>query len=141
MTRARFLFLLTFTIAGLPAAASADDIPDRTEAKVVKIESGEVLVVQLADSNKRVKVRVIGIDCNSKSRNAAAQLVGRSTIMLRSDKGFLPLLEDQFGRYVAYVQTTDGRDLGLELIKTGSCSTTQWTLPHPKTNEYASAAR
>lgn len=135
------LLVIVLVLAGFPASAMADDIPDQAAGKVVKVESGEVLVVQLAESKKRIKVRVLGIDCGEKSRSAAAQLVGRNHIVLRSDKGFLPILEDQFGRYVAYVQMDDGRDLGLEMLKTGECSADQWKIPHPKVSEYASASR
>lgn len=133
----RTLILLALVLS-IPSLAFADDVPDQSKAKVVKIESGEVIVVRLADSKKQIKVRVIGIDCDGSSRSAAAQLVGRQNIVLRSDKGFLPLLEDQFGRHVAYVTMKDGRDLGLELLKSGQCSTKQWNLPHPRVTEYAS---
>lgn len=131
---------LLFVVAASPTAA-ADDVPDKTRAKVVKVESGEVVVVQLAGSKKRVKVRVIGIDCNGKSTSAASRMTKNTTVVLRSDKGFLPILEDQFGRYVAYVTLADGKDLGLEMLKTGTCSTAQWSMPHPKVSEYATASR
>lgn len=131
--------LLVFALIVFPATTFAEDIPDRAEGQVVKIESGEVIHVKLADG-KRLKVRVIGIDCGKKSNSAAAQLVGRDRITLRSDKQFLPILQDQFGRYVAYVEMNDGRDLGLEMLKTGQCSSSDWNIPHPKKSEYASAS-
>ena len=140
MTHHLLSLLLVVLFAIVPSAALADDVPSDSKGKVVKVESGEVIVVQLADSKKRIKVRVLGIDCNIASRGTAARVVGQ-TITLRSDKGFLPLLEDQFGRYVAYVQTGDGRDLGLELLKSGHCSTKDWTFPHPRVTEYASVSR
>lgn len=142
MTRLSLILLTVLLFAGVPATAAADDVPDQANARVVKVESGEVIIVQLEGARTRIKVRIIGIDCNDKkSRTVAATLVGREDIVLRSDKGFLPILEDQFGRYVAYVQMSDGRDLGLEMLKTGHCSTTQWKLPHPRVTEYASASR
>jgi len=128
-------------VAGFPVSAFADDVSDQAAAKVEKIESGDVIVVKLADSKKRVKVRVLGIDCNKNAKNAAAALVGRETVSLRSDKPFLPIAQDQFGRYVAYIEMTDGRDFGLEMIKSGECSTEDWKFPHPRLTQYASASR
>lgn len=141
MSLLRAQLLIASLLILLPTAGWAEDVPDQSEAKVVKVESGEVLVVQLAESKKRVKVRVLGVECGAKARSTAAQLVGGSSVVLRSDKGFLPILEDQFGRYVAYVQTQDGRDLGLEMLKAGACSSEDWKLAHPRVTEYASASR
>lgn len=123
----------------LPSAALAsdEDLADQTSAKVEKIEAGDVLVVKLAESSQRVKVRVLGIDCSKSARSAASALVKSKEISLRSDKPFLPILQDQFGRYVAYVETTDGRDFGLEMLKSGQCTNKDWKLPHPKRTEYA----
>ncbi len=136
-------FLRILSVAALltvvaPATALADDIPNATKGQVEKIESGEVLVVKLADNSKRVKVRVIGIECQNPSRSAAAQLVGRQEIVLKSDKSFLPILQDQYGRYVAYVEMDDGRDFGMEMLRSGQCSTDGWSIPHPKKSTYAS---
>lgn len=136
MRRTLLLFaFLTF----VPSIATADDLTDSTEAKVIKIVSGDEFVVEV--DKKRVTVRVLGIDCNGQSRAAATQLIGRKTIVLRSDKGFLPILQDQKGRYVAYVQTTDGDDFGAEMLKTKHCSTADWKIPHPRIQTYASLSR
>ena len=129
---------LLLALTALSSTAFADDIPDQSAGKVVKVESGEVIVVRLADSNETIKVRLLGIHCSASSRSSASKLVARSSVVLRSDKGFLPLLQDQHGRYVAYVQMKDDRDLGLELLKTGRCSTEEWGRPHPRGTEYAS---
>lgn len=135
------LQIVVLLVAGFPASAFADDIPDQTAAKVEKIESGDVIVVKLAASKKRVKVRVLGIDCSKSAKNAAASLVGRESVSLRSDKGFLPIAQDQLGRYVAYVEMQDGRDFGLEMLKSGECTTEDWKFPHPRLTQYASASR
>lgn len=135
----RILSVTALLTVAAPATALADDIPNDTRGEVEKIESGEVLVVKLADGSKRVKVRVIGIECEgSRSKSAAAQLVGRTEIVLKSDKSFLPILQDQNDRYVAYVEMKDGRDFGMEMLRSGQCSTHGWNIPHPKKASYAS---
>lgn len=134
----RVLSVIALLTVAAPATALADDLPNDAKAQVEKIESGEVLIVKLEDSSKRVKVRVIGIECDNRSKSAAAHLVGRQEIVLKSDKSFLPILQDQMGRYVAYVQMGDGRDFGEEMLRSGQCSTQGWNIPHPKKATYAS---
>lgn len=136
LSRALVAFLLVSLT--LPAAAFAEDeIVDRTAAHVERVESGDVLVVKLAGSSERVKVRVLGIDCAKSARGAASELVASKDVNLRSDKPFLPILQDQLGRYVAYVETTDGGDFGLQMLKSGKCTNKDWKIPHPKGAQYA----
>lgn len=135
-TRTVVAFLLvSFT---MPSAAFAEDeIVDRTAARVERVESGDVLVVKLAGSSESVRVRVLGIDCGKSARGAASELIASKEVSLRSDKPFLPILQDQLGRYVAYVETTDGEDFGLEMLKSGKCTNKDWKIPHPKGAQYA----
>ncbi len=141
MPRSLLALLVSSFIFTLPVAGFADDVGDQATGKIEKFESGEVVVVKLADSNERVKVRVIGIDCSKKSASAAKRVAATGKVTLRSDKPFLPLAQDQFGRYVAYLELADGKDYGLEMLKSGQCSTNEWKFPHPKLTQYASASR
>lgn len=134
-----FASLVTLALVlGSSTVAFADDLTDQSTAVIESIEAGDIVVVRLADSKKRVKVRVIGIDCSTKAKSAAKRLAVRQQVKLRSDKPFLPIAQDQFGRYVAYVELADGRDFGVEMLRSGECTSADWKFPHPRLTQYAS---
>jgi len=118
------------------------------------------------DSNAKIKVRVLGIDCpesheNSKCQNderegragCAVQiplglamkehvisLLSGASVKLESRYGNGQFDLDTHGRTLAYVRLQNGDDLGYNLIKHRHCEDFSWRFPHPRQSDYLRAS-
>ena len=129
--------LITTLILLAPASLFAqDELNDGAELKVQRVSQHEL---KGTVNGQKVTVRLMGLNCNTKkSSNAVKKIIGGKNVILRSDKSFLPIVKDQHDRYVAYVETVQGEDLGHALVKSGACTVAGWKISHPKQQLYAS---
>jgi micrococcal nuclease len=111
-----------------PAAARAPAAPALPgTATVREVKDGDTLVVE--SRGTAMTVRLIGIDTPeahhpeaepqylaAEARAELVRLVGGRTVALVADPG---AGDDKYGRNLAYVETSDGRDAGAELIAAG----------------------
>lgn len=118
--------------------------------------------VRVQDAGAELNVRLVGVDCPETRRNAKCGhyrdgltcedelALGRAAAMrarellpigaeVRLEPG--PRKRDQYGRALAYVRLSDGRDLGLVLLQEGLCKDVGAKYPHPRDLEYAKAVR
>lgn len=124
-----------FLAARTPAAAPAKPPAGRTPAAsalpgaatVKEVRDGDTIVVE--DRGQAFTVRLIGIDTPeghhpeaelqylaAEARDELGRLVGGRRVTLVADPG---AGEDRYGRFLAYVETTDGLDAGAQLIAAG----------------------
>jgi endonuclease YncB( thermonuclease family) len=106
------LLLPLFSLTSLVHAADF-------HAKVIHITDGDTITV-LNDANKRIKIRLNGIDCPEKSQaygNKAKQftkeLVAGQTVTIQAHD------KDRYGRTIGDVILGDGRNLSQELVSAG----------------------
>ena len=106
----------------------------REAARVDRVVDGDTLKVRLADG-RRKRVRLVGIDTpETKKPNTPVQCGGpqataamRRLVLDRSGRGLGVVLvrdptqdaQDRFGRRLAYVDLSSGRDVGLGLVEAG----------------------
>ncbi len=108
-----------------PRAGTAVALP--ATATVKEVKDGDTLVVE--DRGRAFTVRLIGIDTPeerhpeaepqylaAEARAALVRLVAGGTVTLVADPG---AGDDKYGRFLAYVETPDGKDAGAELIGAG----------------------
>ena len=109
--------VLLFLISLILSTASLSD--DLISAKVVKVAYGDSITV-LASANKKVKIRLHGIDCPE-----GGQAFGKRAKQFTSSQCYGKTIQyrevdtDRYGRTVATVYLEDGRDLNLEILKAG----------------------
>ena len=126
--------LLFFSTVQIASSSFADDLDlaDKTEVKIVNVEKH---VLNGLLNGKEIKVRLLGLTCESKASTKVLtkMLVGKK-VLLRSDSDFLPILKDTRDRFVAYVDFR-GADVGQGLVDKGVCIGSDRS--HPKKAEYA----
>lgn len=137
-----------------PAATAAKPrlkVAEGQSARVIEVKDADTLLVRLLPEEKKVKVRVLGIDCpEGPKRNdpqklgqAAAQiasgLLAGKEIKLESGTGDGKFKVDRFERLLAYIKLADGTDYGLKMIAEGHCGDFGWKHPHPRGAEYGAA--
>lgn len=133
----RLTLFITLAVFLTPMTAWAnDELQDGTELRIERVNKHEITGKV---NGKRVKIRLMGVDCHTKKSTKKIRKVAGKTVVLRSDKSFLPILKDNQDRYVAYVETKKGEDVGHALVKSGLCTGADWALSHPKKQLYASA--
>lgn len=130
---------------------------------VTKIADGDTFTACLLPNKEgSIRIRVLGIDCPESHANAkckrdekkgkpsceqqiplgkkatarARRLLYDQVVSLESPKGTGQFERDNFGRWLAYVRTPEGRDFGKTMIKDGHCENYQWKYPHPRGAEY-----
>jgi len=133
---------------------------DQAEAIVTKVYDGDTIKVKLRNGGKAT-VRILGIDCpettiNEKcrkdrkrgwlsceeqiplgkraKRQALDRLLGE-TVTLRSgtDNGFK---KGSYGRGLAYVHESNGRDFGFRMVRKGFCRDFSNVFEHPRMRSY-----
>ena len=122
-------------------------------AKVVKVKDADTVLVRIQPEDKKVKVRILGIDCPEGPRRndprnlgkAAAEiasgLLDGKEIKLETGTGDGRFKFDRFGRLLAYLRLADGADFGMKMITGGHCGDFGWKHPHPRGAEYAAAEK
>ena len=106
-------------------------VPDTPSVLVTRVIDGDTFdAVRSDDPQRRLRIRIVGIDAPERTRDgrpadcmadqAAARLAqvihGRS-VTLTADR--TQPAQDRFGRYLAYVDTETGSDIGRLLIREG----------------------
>lgn len=138
-------------------AGAASRSGESTAARVDRVVDGDTLVVRLTDGRRR-RVRLIGIDTPETVRPGAAVECGgtqASALMARlalkgegrRARGRDVLLvsdrsqgsRDRYGRTLAYVDRTDGRDIGRALIEAGWAQSVAFDGRFARQSEYDAA--
>lgn len=94
------------------------------DVEVVRIPDGDTFSVNYVDrsgEHQEARVRIMGIDCPESSQpyGREARDLGRSMAM--NEHVTLHVhTEDRYGRLVADVDTPDGRNYGLEMLRAGA---------------------
>lgn len=144
------------------------EMSEGQRAYVDKVLDGDTLLVRvLSDASKKVRVRVLGIDCPESHKNPkcrregrsggatceeqipkgrkaagrAAELVKHEVVRLESKGGEGEFGRGGYGRLLAYVRLEDGRDFGKVLVGEGHCEDYGDAYPHPRHEEYEEAQR
>lgn len=152
--RWKLSLLMVLAAAGyLAAGAATSDTPSVRDAKssaawfnlkgkVTRIVDGDTLVARIGRRSERV--RLIGIDtpeigaCFSQDAKKAAQrLVGGRAIRLIGDRS--QTRRDRYNRLLAYVQRTNGLDLGRQLLLGGYGSVYVFNKPFARLRNYQAA--
>jgi len=133
------------------------------KVKVKWIYDGDTVLVS-SDTQDKIKVRIIGIDCpeshnndkckrdgqngrkgcnwqiprGKKAKKRAIQLLKNKSVTLECDG---KCKSGSYGRKLRYIRIPDGRDFGLQLIKEGLCEDFSWKYPHAKQKEYRKAQK
>lgn len=142
------------------------EIEEGDRAYVQKVLDGDTLQVRvLSDGARELRIRILGIDCpesheNPKCRREgaeggatcaeqipdglrasrrAAELVKGEVVGLESGTGGGEFERGGYGRLLAYVRLSDGRDLGEVLIREDHCSDYGDEYPHPRHDRYERA--
>lgn len=139
-----------------PAEARRPDPFEDRRAYVDKVVDGDTLKVRL-DGGQRVTIRVLGIDCPESHANAKCARDGRQgrkgcaeqvPMGLKASRRAAALLKHQavtlegptktdlYGRTLAYVRLSDGRDFGAVMVGEGLCEDFGWKYPHPRMKTY-----
>lgn len=137
--------LLLLAAGSQPVAAE----PERQPVTVTKVTDGDTVQVQSADGRKTT-VRLIGIDtpetvdpdepvqCYGPEASArATQLLGGQTVDLELDPS--QGVRDYYGRTLAYLWLTDGRNYGETMIADGYAHEYTYRLPYAYQAEFKAA--
>jgi endonuclease YncB( thermonuclease family) len=141
-------------LAGGPAAAKPKiKVTEGQSAQVVSVRDADTILVRLLPEEKKIKVRVLGVDCPEGPRRndprnlgkaaaevAAALLEGKE-VKLETGTGAGRFKFDRFGRILAYLRLADGADFGMKMITDGHCGDFGWKHPHPRGAEYGAAEK
>lgn len=138
------------------AKTGSEEALEGRQAYVDKVIDGDTLEVRV-DGGRRVRVRVLGIDCPESHANEKCARDGRQGRMgcdaqvplgLKASRRAAELLKhravtlegpiksDLYGRTLAYIRMDDGRDFGAVMIREGLCEDFGWKYPHPRTPQY-----
>ena len=126
----KIFLLIVFLL--IPDAVSAQ----KFDVKVVKVSDGDTFTAINRD-NLQLKFRIWGIDApekkqafGTKSKEYLSSLIFGKTITVDVQK------QDGWGRYLAYVYTSEGKEVSLEMIKAGMA----WQfIEYDKSEEYRKA--
>lgn len=129
--------------------------------RVTNVYDGDTIKVRLANKDKSVHIRILGMDCPESSPNEkcredeqrgwlsceqqvplgqrakkmAHRMLMGDTVTLKSgtNEGFKT---DPHGRGLAYVHMADGTDYGLKMVKRGQCRDFSDAFTHPRMDTY-----
>ena len=147
----------------------SEEVPleEGAEVYVDKVLDGDTLVVRPTEgSSDRLRIRILGIDCpesheNPKCRRQGrrggpsceeqiprglkaakkvAELIKHQVVEVESEEGDGEFERGGYDRVLAYIRLKDGRDLGKFLVEKGLCRDYGEKYPHPRHEEYESAA-
>ena len=137
-----------------PRAAAAGKA--REQARVQRVVDGDTLKVRLADGRKQ-RVRLVGIDTPETKRpdtpvqcgGPQASALMRRLVLDPRGRGVAVILvrdqtqdaEDRYGRRLAYVDLTSGRDVGLALIEAGWARAVAYDGRYAREDPYEAAER
>lgn len=90
-------------------------------AEVVRVQDGDSVIIKI--HGRKEKVRLIGIDApelkqkpwGSEARRHLKELIAASSIRVETDT----VKRDKYGRLLAYIWTSSGKFINLEMIKDG----------------------
>ena len=148
----------------LPPSTRAE-LPEGLSVTITRVIDGDTF--DAAYKRERVRVRVLGLDTPEKRRGkkvqqdaerartsvtqqlklgelaterAEALLLGEKVRLTsgREDRG---PRKDIYGRYLAYVELSGGKDYGLVMIQKGLGECFGWKYPHPRRASYEAAQR
>jgi len=131
--------------------------PRRLQVLVERVVDGDTLHVRVLDVPPvPLIVRIKGIDCPESRRNAKcirdgdcesdaepgrrateklSELVAGKIVVLESSVNG-DFEKDDYGRTLAYVDLSDGTDVGLALVRGGYCVDWSHKYPHPRSSDY-----
>ena len=141
--RARTLVGLV-VVVGMTGCTGAEDDADELSATVgsVRVVDGDTLVVSGPDGE--VTVRIVGIntpesgECFAdEASDALAELVAGEELVLVTDRSDV----DDFGRALRYVETTEGVDVGAELVAGGFAIARRYPPDDARADVYADLQR
>jgi endonuclease YncB( thermonuclease family) len=139
--------------------SNSDVSGESRRAKVVDVVDGDTLDVEMtSEQGETTTVRVLGIDCPESSRNSKCrrdgdcsedipegkkasnfvrELIAGETVELEpGEDGFE---KGSYGRLLAYIRTSNGRDLGYQLVELGLCQDYGDEYPHARGEQYRQA--
>ena len=144
------------------------DVSLEEDAKVYvdKVLDGDTLIVRPTEGDSdRIRIRILGIDCPESHKNPkcrrqgenggptckeqiprglkaakkVADLIKHEVVTLESRDGDGDFDRGGYGRILAYVRLSDGRDLGKFLVSQGLCRDYGDKYPHPRHDAYDAA--
>lgn len=144
--RVRWAALSVVGCSAMALACSPSDGPDVTDgpdgAPFVVVVDGDTL--DLSGSGGELTVRIIGINApeadecfGDEATDALAELVAGEELVLVADRSDV----DQFGRALRYVETTDGVDIGGELVAGGFAIARRYPPDDARADAYAELQR
>jgi endonuclease YncB( thermonuclease family) len=106
-------------------------VPDTSSVLVTRVIDGDTFdAIGSDDPQRRLQIRIVGIDAPERARDGRpadcmadqaavrlAQVIDGRLVTLTADR--TQPARDRFGRYLAYVDTDTGRDIGRLLIREG----------------------
>ena len=106
-------------------------VPDTPSVLVTRVIDGDTFdAIRSDDPQRRLRIRIVGIDAPERASNGRpaecmadqaavrlAQVIDRRSVTLTADR--TQPARDRFGRYLAYVHTETGSDIGRLLIREG----------------------
>lgn len=141
------------------------ELPDGVKVVVERVIDGDTF--DAIYKKKRLRVRVLGLDTPEKRRGQKASKdaeragssvtqqieLGKSAseraesllldkkVILTSGRDNRGPRKDLYGRYLAYVELSGGKDYGLVMIKEGLGECFGWKYPHPRKDAYEKAQK
>jgi micrococcal nuclease len=129
-TQLRLSVLLSVTLLGLytlhnlhidSSAKDSSGFPDSAVAEVVDVRDGDSLLVRIGQRTERV--RLLGIDApelgqmpwGNRAKRHLKSLLDNPKIRIETDVE----KRDRYGRLLAYIWTSDGRFVNLEMVRDG----------------------
>ncbi len=133
---------------GPPVGASTSIAPPQSTAKETdnwrstEIVDGDSLYV--SGPTGELEVRIVGVNApesgecfSEEATDALAELVNGNDLVLVTDRSDV----DQFGRALRYVETTDGVDVGAELVANGFAIARRYAPDDARADRYAALQR
>ncbi len=127
---------------GAATAPSPDDAAESASWRSAEVVDGDTLYVSGPEG--QLEVRIVGIntpesgECFSEeATDALTELVAGIDLVLVTDRSDV----DQYGRALRYVETTDGVDVGAELVNGGFAIARRYPPDDARADRYADLQR
>jgi micrococcal nuclease len=122
---------VTAVVAVLALLRRGQPVPDTSSVLVTRVIDGDTFdAIRSDDPQRRLRIRIVGIDAPERARDGRpadcmadqaavrlAQVIDGRSVTLTADR--TQPARDRFGRYLAYVDTDTGSDIGRLLIREG----------------------